>query len=123
GMPFAVMELLQGETLRQQLKRMPYAPRAVAEVGLVISGALAAAHAKGIIHRDLKPENVFVSTDGQIKVLDFGLARITPISTSLGSSELTATVATTPGTILGTLAYMSPEQVRGDASEAASDIF
>jgi eukaryotic-like serine/threonine-protein kinase len=123
GMPFAVMELLQGETLRQQLKRLPYAPRAVAEVGLVISGALSAAHAKGIIHRDLKPENIFINADGQIKVLDFGLARITSVSTSLGSSLLTATVATTPGTILGTLAYMSPEQVRGDASEAASDIF
>jgi eukaryotic-like serine/threonine-protein kinase len=123
GMPFAVMELLQGETLREQLKRLPYAPRAVAEVGLVISGALSAAHAKGIIHRDLKPENIFINADGQIKVLDFGLARITSVSTSLGSSLLTATVATTPGTILGTLAYMSPEQVRGDASEAASDIF
>jgi eukaryotic-like serine/threonine-protein kinase len=123
GMPFAVMELLQGETLRQQLKHLPYAPRAVAEVGLVISGALSAAHAKGIIHRDLKPENIFISADGQIKVLDFGLARITSVSTSPGSSLLTATVATTPGTILGTLAYMSPEQVRGDASEAASDIF
>ena len=123
GMPFAVMELLQGETLREQLKRLPYAPRAVAEVGLVISGALAAAHAKGIIHRDLKPENIFVNADGQIKVLDFGLARIIPVSASLGSSLLTATVATTPGTILGTLAYMSPEQVRGDPSEAASDIF
>jgi eukaryotic-like serine/threonine-protein kinase len=123
GMPFAVMELLQGETLREQLKRLPYAPRAVAEVGLVISGALSAAHAKGIIHRDLKPENIFVNADGQIKVLDFGLARITAVPSSLLGSQLTATVATTPGTILGTLAYMSPEQVRGDASEAASDIF
>jgi serine/threonine protein kinase/Flp pilus assembly protein TadD len=121
---FAVMELLLGETLREQVKCSPCHPAAVAEIGAAIAEALSATHARGIIHRDLKPENVFLTTDGRVKVLDFGLARITSaIPGGSGSSLLTAAIETVPGTIMGTFAYMSPEQVRGEVAEPASDIF
>ena len=124
GLRFAVMELLQGETLREQLKRSPFPVAVVAEVGAAIAEALSAAHAKGIIHRDLKPENIFLTTDGRVKVLDFGLARITrEMPAACGSSLLTAAMETVPGTVMGTPAYMSPEQVRGETAIPASDIF
>ena len=123
GVRFAVMELLHGETLRERIQRSSCSPGEAAEVGAAIAEGLGAAHAKGIIHRDLKPENVFLTVDGQVKVLDFGLARMaSPVPGGLGSLALTAT-ETMPGTILGTFAYMSPEQVRGDTSDAPSDIF
>jgi eukaryotic-like serine/threonine-protein kinase len=124
GVRFAVMELLQGETLREHVKRSPCPPAVVAEVGAAIAEALSAAHAKGIIHRDLKPENIFLTTDGRVKILDFGLARSTHgIAAVSGSAQGTATTETVPGTIMGTLAYMSPEQVRGETAQPASDIF
>jgi serine/threonine protein kinase/Tfp pilus assembly protein PilF len=124
GVRFAVMELLRGETLRERLRRVPSPPGGVLEIGVAIADALSAAHSKGIIHRDLKPENVFLTADGQVKVLDFGLARLTSSATGgSGASLPTAAMETTPGTILGTLAYMSPEQARGEPAEAASDIF
>ena len=123
GVRFAVMELLQGETLRERIQRSSCSPGEAAEVGAAIAEGLGAAHAKGVIHRDLKPENVFLTVDGQVKVLDFGLARMaSPVPGGLGSLAVTAT-ETMPGTILGTFAYMSPEQVRGDTSNAPSDIF
>jgi serine/threonine protein kinase/Tfp pilus assembly protein PilF len=123
GVRFAVMELLQGETLREQVTRSPSPPAVVAEVGAAIAEALSAAHAKGVIHRDLKPENVFITTDKRVKVLDFGLARTTHgISARSGNSMATA-METDPGTIMGTPAYMSPEQVRGETAEPASDLF
>ena len=123
GVRFAVMELLQGETLRERIQRSSCSPREAAEVGAAIADGLGAAHAKGVIHRDLKPDNVFLTTDGQVKVLDFGLARMaSAVPGGVGSLALTAT-ETMPGTILGTFAYMSPEQVRGETSDAPSDIF
>jgi serine/threonine protein kinase/tetratricopeptide (TPR) repeat protein len=123
GVRFAVMELLQGETLRERIQRSPCSRVEAAKVGAAIADGLNAAHAKGIIHRDLKPENVFLTADGQVKVLDFGLARIaSAVPDGLDNLPTTA-METTPGTILGTFAYMSPEQVRGATSDAASDVF
>src|SRR5271169_4950159 len=115
GTRFAVMELLEGETLREQIKRGPYPPRGAAEIGAAIADGLSAAHAKGIVHRDLKPENVFLTSGGHIKILDFGLARITiaPLAGGGNTSLTASTDLTVAGTILGTIAYMSPEQVRG----------
>jgi eukaryotic-like serine/threonine-protein kinase len=123
GVRFAVMELLRGETLRERIHRSPCSPGEAAAVGAAIAEGLGAAHEKGIFHRDLKPENVFLTVDGQVKVLDFGLARMASAVT--GGKETLALTAmeTTPGTILGTFAYMSPEQVRGDTCDAPSDIF
>jgi serine/threonine protein kinase len=118
------MELLHGETLRQRIQRSPCSRGEAAEVGAAIAEGLGAAHAKGIIHRDLKPENVFLTVDGQVKVLDFGLARMASAAPGdIGSLTVTAAMETAPGTILGTVPYMSPEQVRGDTSDAPSDIF
>lgn len=123
GVRFVVMELLHGETLRERIRRSSCSRSEAAEVGAAIAEGLGAVHAKGIIHRDLKPENVFLTVDGQVKVLDFGLARMaSTVSGDIGTLALTA-METTPGTILGTFAYMSPEQVRGDTSDAPSDIF
>jgi eukaryotic-like serine/threonine-protein kinase len=120
---FAVMELLDGETMRQKLAA-PIPIRKAVEYGVQIARGLAAAHAKGIVHRDLKPENVFVTADGRIKILDFGLARQT-----LGFAGSDATVPPTierhtdPGTVLGTVGYMSPEQARGEPGDQRSDLF
>jgi eukaryotic-like serine/threonine-protein kinase len=121
GTPYAVMELLEGVTLRVRMAHSALAwPKAV-EIAAEIAGGLAAAHARGIIHRDLKPENVFLTTDGRVKVLDFGLARWRPEPDTIKSGLSTA--HTDPGTILGTTGYMSPEQVRGQTAEASSDLF
>jgi eukaryotic-like serine/threonine-protein kinase len=121
GTPYAVMELLEGVTLRVRMAHSALAwPKAV-EIAAEIAGGLAAAHARGIIHRDLKPENVFLTTDGRVKVLDFGLARWRPEPDAEKSGLSTA--HTDPGTILGTTGYMSPEQVRGLTAEASSDLF
>ncbi len=121
---FAVSELLEGETLggRLAVSALPW-PKAV-EIGIAIADALTAAHARGIIHRDLKPANVFLTSDGGVKVLDFGLASLAPtFSPGETSSAPTQARATEPGTVLGTVGYMAPEQVQGLAAEATSDIF
>jgi eukaryotic-like serine/threonine-protein kinase len=118
---FAVMELLEGETLRARISDSPLPWRRAVAIGAEIAEGLAAAHAKGIIHRDLKPENVFLTIDGGVKILDFGLARYRPPGPQ--QEDTRATMATEPGTIMGTAAYMSPEQVRGEPTGAPSDIF
>ena len=124
GARFAVMELLHGENLRERMRRSPCSRGEAAELGAAIAEGLAAAHAKGIVHRDLKPENIFLTLDGQVKVLDFGLARMASAAPGdIASLTVTAAMETTPGTILGTVPYMSPEQLRGDPSDAPSDIF
>ena len=120
GVAFAVMELLEGETLRQRLDRGPIPLRRAVEIARGIALGLAAAHQKGIIHRDLKPENLFLTKDGAVKILDFGLARSTP---RLGAADSTLTGRTEPGALLGTVGYMSPEQVRGEPADDRSDIF
>ncbi|MBI3421972.1 MAG: protein kinase [Acidobacteria bacterium] len=117
---YAVMELLEGETLRARLARAALPWRQAVEIAAAVADGLAAAHAKGIIHRDLKPENIFLTADGQIKILDFGIARVKHAVTT---ETETMTGTTRPGTILGTVGYMSPEQVKGEPAEAPSDLF
>jgi serine/threonine-protein kinase len=122
--PFVVMELLEGETLRSRLERSVLVWQKAVEIGTAVADGLAAAHAKGIVHRDLKPENIFLTSDGQVKILDFGLARLTGKSSAESfASALTASPGTDPGTVMGTAGYMSPEQVRGETAEAPSDMF
>ena len=125
GVSFVVTELLEGETLRQHIRGSAVPWRKAIDYGAAIADGLAAAHAKGVIHRDLKPENIFLTSDGGIKILDFGLARIEPgVGGEAGSGDMvTKTLDTKPGTVLGTLSYMSPEQVRGKKTDARSDIF
>jgi serine/threonine protein kinase len=120
---YAVMELLEGETLRDRLAKGPLAWREAVEIGSSIAEGLAAAHAKGIVHRDLKPENLFLTNDGRVKILDFGLARITPLAKSQSETGSYAPAETDPGRVMGTVGYMSPEQVRSQAVDARSDIF
>ena len=124
--PYVVSELLEGETLRARLAGGALAPRRAIDYASQIANGLAAAHEKGIVHRDLKPENLFVTKDGRVKILDFGLAKLTQADSSGPQTNLpTAPVnaATEPGVVLGTLGYMSPEQVRGRPADARSDIF
>jgi serine/threonine-protein kinase len=124
GLVYAVTELLEGETLRSRLARSTPSWREAVEIGVAIADGLAAAHSRGIVHRDLKPENVFLTSDGRVKVLDFGLARRDPVSSSPDRSRLpTMTQHTEPGTVMGTVGYMSPEQVSGQPGDARSDIF
>jgi Tol biopolymer transport system component len=118
---YAAMELLRGETLRERLEEGALPQRKALEYGLQIAHGLAAAHEKGIVHRDLKPENVFVTTDGRVKILDFGLAKVVAAQSNETRSPTVA--ATEPGTVMGTVGYMSPEQVRGKAADHRSDIF
>jgi len=118
---YIVMELLTGQTLRERLKGGSLPVRKVVEIGVQIARGLAAAHTKNLVHRDLKPENVFLLDDGQVKILDFGLARQ---STASQHSGVTATAAMTDaGTVLGTAGYMAPEQVRGQTVDARADVF
>ncbi len=124
GSPFLVSELLEGESLRDKLgDSLP--PKKAVEYALQVARGLAAAHEKGIVHRDIKPENVFVTKDGHVKILDFGLAKLVqPAIPSVGLTEaLTAAPATEANVIMGTVGYMSPEQVMGKALDARSDLF
>jgi Tol biopolymer transport system component len=122
GTPFLVTELLEGESLRAALDRAPVPQRKTIEYGVQIAHGLAAAHEKGIVHRDLKPENIFITKDGRIKILDFGLAKLAQ-QASAGSDEVTLGSHTAVGVVMGTASYMAPEQVRGDGSDARTDIF
>ncbi len=122
GAPYLVSELLEGETLRDRLKRGALPVRKVVDYGTQIAKGLAAAHEKGIVHRDLKPENLFLSKDGHAKILDFGLARLTqPRESDLAQSA--HEVQTVAGMLMGSMGYMSPEQVRGQVADHRSDIF
>ena len=129
GRPYIVTELLEGETLRSHIRdddtavRLPV--RKAIDYGIQIANGLAAAHERGIVHRDLKPENLFVTRDGRVKILDFGVAKLrTNESGETGlSDEQTMEQDTSPGTVIGTVGYMSPEQVRGQSVDPRSDIF
>jgi serine/threonine protein kinase/Tol biopolymer transport system component len=126
GAPYIVSELLTGETLRERLRTAPLPLRRVVDYALQVARGLAAAHEARIVHRDLKPENLFVTRDGRVKILDFGLAKLTEMKSEPLDSEGETQVLklkTSPGMVLGTVGYMSPEQVRGDEVDQRADIF
>jgi|HubBroStandDraft_4_1064222.scaffolds.fasta_scaffold00520_9 hypothetical protein len=124
GSPYIVTELLQGETLRDRLRKGPMRLREVLDHGVELARGLAAAHDAGIVHRDLKPDNIFVTKDGRLKILDFGLAKLDPAKAASSDGEtVTVQPQSHPGHVVGTVGYMSPEQVRGQAADARSDIF
>jgi len=128
GIAFVAMELLEGESLRTRLEQGPLAPRLAADMAIQLAQGLAAAHDKGVVHRDLKPDNLWITREGRLKILDFGLAKQLP-GMGVGSDSFVPTAAIQPehhtekGMILGTLGYMSPEQVRGEAVDARADLF
>ena len=127
GRPYLASELLEGESLRVRLAGTALPMRKALDYAIQIAHGLAAAHDKGIVHRDLKPENVFVSRDGRVKILDFGLAKLIPFEgapvSSEGLTDSRSSEGTTPGTLMGTVGYMSPEQVRLLPADSRSDIF
>src|SRR5512145_658281 len=130
GHPFMVMELLEGTTLRDLIAGEPLPVRRVIDLAIQIADALEAAHTRAILHRDIKPANVFVSSRDRVKVLDFGVAKlVSERPAAVGSNGLEVTPSdpppgiTNPGALLGTLAYMSPEQARGESLDVRSDLF
>jgi eukaryotic-like serine/threonine-protein kinase len=127
GQPFLAMEYLSGEMLKDRISDGPLSIEAVLELGIEIADALDAAHAKGIVHRDIKPANIFITDRGHVKILDFGLAKLAPAGGAMNLSAM-PTVSeleqlTRPGTAIGTISYMSPEQVRGEEMDARTDLF
>ena len=137
GVFFAVMELLEGQTLREKLAAGPLPSRRAADYATQIAEGLSAAHARGVVHRDLKPENLFVTKDGYVKILDFGLASRRPLNAAgreqaaasehprakLNQTDVSTAFGTEPGVVLGTVGYMAPEQARGEPADVRSDIF
>jgi len=123
GVTYAVMEMLEGRNLRDTVGEGQLPLRTITDYAVQIAGGLAAAHDRGIVHRDLKPENLFVTRDGHVKILDFGLAKLREPEQDLATETPTATLMTSPGTVVGTVAYMAPEQISGHPADHRSDIF
>ena len=122
GLPCAVMELLEGENLRQRVQRGPLPWRDAVQIAAEVADGLTAAHARGIVHRDLKPENIFITRDGHVKILDFGLA-VHRMDAADASNIMTRPAPTIAGAVLGTFGYMSPEQIRGERVDGRTDVF
>ena len=125
---FIVMELLEGETLAARLRRQRFEPAELVDAAIQIADALESAHSKGIVHRDIKPANIFLNARGQVKILDFGLAKIEDSRNrsnqdSQAETKAAARDLTTAGTAMGTVSYMSPEQARGQLTDARTDLF
>jgi serine/threonine protein kinase len=123
GVTYAVMELLEGSTLRERLEAGALPVRRAIDIAVQVARALAAAHDKGIVHRDIKPENIFIAPDGHVRILDFGLARVVDRDTPAALAATRTRMQTSDGAVLGTVGYMSPEQVRGAPADHRSDIF
>ena len=120
---YSVTELLEGETLRQRVPSGGIGWQRAATIGAAVAEGLAAAHTKGVVHRDLKPENIFITTDGRVKILDFGLARVQQEVAPEAETGTLTPAGTEVGTIMGTVGYMAPEQAKGRPADARSDIF
>ncbi len=123
GVVYAVTELLEGQGLDRRIASEDLSWRKAVEIGAAVADGLSSAHAKGIVHRDLKPANIFVTRDGPVKILDFGLATLSPLDPEARTTGPAERGETEPGTVLGTVGYMSPEQVKGEAADPRSDIF
>src|SRR6202521_438999 len=121
--PYLIAELLQGQTLRERLQQGEIPVRKAVEFALQTARGLAAAHQRGIVHRDLKPENLFLTRDGRVKILDFGLAKLKAEKDGEGQTDLNTVSGTEPGGVLGTMGYMAPEQGRGKPADRRCDIF